>query len=106
MKFPVAFLLGCAWAFYATLLLDRPDLAQAVVAPWDQIAHAAFALLLIRTVVGVSWDEIRSSRPEWRVASGVLLRNLVVMLLGEALLVFTSRAILNGIDPTHHRPLW
>jgi hypothetical protein len=106
MKFLIAFILGAAWAFYVAVLMDRPDLARVVTSPWGLVAHAGFALLLTRTVIGVSWDEIRSSRLRWRDGFGVLLRNLIVTLLGETLLVFISRTLLNGIDPTHHRALW
>lgn len=106
MKLLLSLILGGAYAFYIALLIDRPDLARAVVPPWDVVAHAAFVVLLIRFTVGASWDEIRAAKNRWANGPVILFRNLVVILLGCGLLLFTARAILYGIDQTQHRALW
>jgi len=106
MKFILALLLATLWSFYVALLLDRPDLAKAVMPPWDKIAHGAFGVVLLRAVVGLSWDEIKHAK-SWRAHGlGIVLRNSLVTLLGIGFLVFTCRAVLDGIDHTHLRKLW
>ena len=106
MTFLFTLLLGGAWAFYAALLLDRPDLARIVPEPYPLVVHGLFVVLLLWAVARVSSPEIRSASSAWRHGPMIFLRNLVVVSLGVVLLVFTSREILHGIDPTGVRPIW
>ncbi len=106
MKFLFALLIGLGWTFYATLLFDRPDLAATIQPPWPNVIHGVFALVLLRTVWGVSVDELRASNTRWYGAPAVWLRNLFVLAMGLAVMAFTWHLLLQGIDPTGHRRLW
>jgi hypothetical protein len=106
MKFLLACLIGLGWTFYVALLIDRPDMAATVTEPWPKIIHAVFAIVLLRTVYGLSADEIKLTDRPWRRAPGIWLRNLIVAGLALALMLFACREVLNGIDPTGLRRLW
>ncbi len=106
MKFLLACLIGFGWTFYIALLIDRPDLAAAVVEPWPKIIHGVFLIVLLRTVYGLSAGEVRYASSKFRNAPVIWLRNLVVTALGVLLMLFTCRELLNGLDPTRVRDLW
>ena len=99
-------LVGGAWAFYATLLLDRPDLAAIVVPPWDIVAHAGIALFMVVMVYRLSHREIMTSKAVLKHGPGIYLRNFAVVSLGILLLIFISHTVLHGVDPTGVRKLW
>lgn len=106
MKFLFALLIGAVWSFYATLLMDRPDMAATIHDPYPMILHGIFALVLLRTVWGVSAVEISLSKRPILGAPGVWLRNLIVLALGLALMVFTWHELLHDIDPSGVHRLW
>ena len=99
-------LIGGAWSFYATLLMDRPDLAAIVVPPWDTAAHAGFALFMVVMVYRLSHREIMTSKSAWKWGPWIYLRNFAVISLGILLLIFISHTVLHGVDPTGARKLW
>jgi hypothetical protein len=106
MKFLLALLVGLAWTFLVTLTFERPDMARTIPAPWPNVMHGVFAVVLLLTVWGVSAEELRRSSARWSNAPGVWLRNLFVLAMGLAVMVFTWHLLLQGIDPTGVRRLW
>lgn len=94
------------WSFYITLLLDRPDLATIVPPDLEPIVHASFAIILLATTLAWSWIEIKTSKSWLKHGLGIYLRNLIVISLGVALIIFTCREVVHGLDPTGHQPLW
>ena len=106
MRLIFASLIGLGWTFYITLLIDRPDLAATVTEPWPKVIHGVFLIVLIRTLYGVSADEIRLTKGRIFRAPGIWLRNLIVIGLGLLLMWFTCHWVLNGVDPTGQRKLW
>jgi hypothetical protein len=106
MRIILASLIGLGWTFYIALLIDRPDLAATVLEPWPKVIHGVFFIVLMRTLYGVSADEIRLSKGRFLRAPSIWLRNLIVVGLGLALMLFTCREVLNGVDPTGLRKLW
>ncbi len=106
MKFLLALLVGLVWTFYVTLLFDRPDMAATIRDPWPNVIHGVFAIVLLRTIWGISVDELRASKSRWFGAPAVWLRNLFVLAMGLAVMAFTWHLLLQGIDPSGLRPLW
>ncbi len=106
MSFLLMLILAGAWSFYAALLIDRPDLARIVPPDLAPFVHVAFGLLVLWTLWRVTFPEVRTASRRWRYGPSIALRNLVVLALGMALLIFASREILNGMDPTGHKALW
>ncbi len=97
-------LIAAAWAFYATLLAERPDLAVTLIpTQYETLINTTFAIILLAAVLKFSWREIRTSSGN---SLKIYLRNLVVISLGIALLIFTTHEILNGLDPTGRRRLF
>lgn len=106
MMLLVGLIVGGAWAFYVALLLDRPDMAQTLAPPWPMALHVVFAVVFLATVYRYSHREIATSKSWWRHGPGIYLRNLVVLGLGMALILFTCREVLGGVDPSGVRQLW
>ena len=102
----IGLIVGGLWTFYIALLLDRPDLAQTVVEPWPRVVHGVFAVVLVCVVYAFSHREIVTSTSWWRHGPGIYLRNMIVIGLGLALMLFTCREVLHGVDPTGLRRLW
>ena len=100
MRLLLLLIVGGLWAFYVTLLLDRPDLAHVVPDQYAVVVHVGFGLFFLWIVYAWSDVEIRTSKSWWRNGPGIFLRNLVVIGLGVGLLVFTCREVLHGVDPT------
>jgi hypothetical protein len=105
MSFLLLLILAGAWSFYLALLIDRPDLAKIVPPDLSPFVHGAFVLLLLWTLWRVTFPEVRTASRPWRYGPMITLRNLMVLCLGM-LLLFASREILNGMDPTGHKALW
>lgn len=99
-------IIGSAWAFYEALILDRPDLAAIIHKPYATMIHIAFAVFFLGLVFILSWPEIYNSINRWINGPKIYLRNTIVVGLGVVLLLYGSRILLNGIDPTGHRALW
>ena len=97
---------GGAWAFYVALLIDRPDMAATIHEPFPNAFHIAFAVFMLVMVYRLSHREIMTSKQWAKYGIGIYLRNFVVVMLGIALLLFTCREVLNGVDPTGVRKLW
>jgi hypothetical protein len=106
MIFLLLLILAGAYSFYIALLIDRPDLAKIVPPDLSPFVHGAFVVLLLWTLWRVTYPEIRTANRKWRYGPTITLRNLIVLCLGLALLLFASREILNGMDPSGHRKLW
>ena len=106
MRFLILLILAGAWSFYLALIIDRPDLAKIVPPDLSPFVHGAFVLLLLWTLWQVTFPEIRTASKKWRYGPQITLRNLVVLCLGIALLLFASREVLHGMDPTGHKALW
>ena len=101
----VFLLVAAGWSVLVALLLDRPDLAAAIPPPYQTAAHAAFALMLLVVVIRASIGEVRGNSSGAR-SVAIFLRNLVVIGLGVALMLFTCREILHGVDPTGTRHIF
>lgn len=106
MNILLGLMIGAAWAFFAGLILDRPDLAAVIREPYATGIHIAFGVFFLSLVFVLSFHEIRMSKARWINGPKIYLRNAVVMGLGVVLLIYGSRILLNGIDPTGHRALW
>ncbi len=106
MNIILGLLIGAAWAFYEALRLDRPDLAAVVQAPYPTVIDIAFAAFFLGLVFILSWQEMYRSTRWWINGPKIYVRNAAVMSLGVVLLLYGSRILLNGIDPTGHRALW
>jgi hypothetical protein len=106
MKLLIMLLAGGAWSFFAAILMFRPDLAHIVPEQYQPAVHIAFGLFLVWMAGNLSWPEIRTAARPWRYGLQILLRNLAVLGLGVALLVFISHELLHGMDPTGQRAMW
>jgi len=106
MNLLVASLVGLGWTFFVALLIDRPDMAATVHEPWPKVIHGVFLVVLVLFVYGASANEIRLTKGRFFRAPAIWLRNLIVIGLGLALMLFTCREVLNGVDPTGARKLW
>lgn len=106
MTILLASLIGLCWTFFVALLIDRPDLAATVPEPWPRVIHSVFLIVLVLAVFSVSATEVRMTKGRLFRAPAIWLRNLIVLGLGLALMLFTCREVLNGVDPTGLRKLW
>jgi hypothetical protein len=106
MNILLGLIIGSAWAFYEALILDRPDLAAVIHDPYATIIHIAFAAFFLGLVFVLSWQEMHRPTRWWITWPKIYLRNTIVMSLGVVLLIYGSRILLNGIDPTGHRAVW
>ena len=106
MNILLGLIIGAAWAFYEGLVLDRPDLAAVIHEPYATGIHIVFGVFFLSLAFVLSFEEIRRSRAWWFNGPKIYVRNAVVMALGVVVLIYGSRILLNGIDPTGHRALW
>lgn len=106
MNMLLGLIVGTGWAFYAALLLDRPDLAAVVPRPYGTAIHIGFIAFFLGLTFLLSWQEMRRTTAWWINGPKIYLRNTVVIGLGVVLLVYGSRILVDGIDPTGHQALW
>ena len=99
-------LIGSAWAFFIALELDRPDLIAFLPTQHQLYTHGGFIAALVVVVVYVSWFELTHDKLTVLQSTKLLTRNCIVLGLGVVLLIFISRELLHGIDPTGRAPIW
>jgi hypothetical protein len=99
-------LIGGGWAFLAALLLDRPDQIAFLPETTRLYLHIGFVCFMLIAMVRVSRAELSHAIKPWRYGPQILLRNLAILCVGVVLLIFVSRELLHGIDPSGHRAIW
>jgi len=106
MFFILIFLSGCAASFYLALLMDRPDLLVKFSHDRQTQLQIFFAVVYVLTIGRLAWQQIRDAHMPWQNGFSIVMRNVLAITGGLALLVYISHLLLNGIDHTGHRQLW
>jgi len=100
------FLCGCAGSFYVALILDRPDLLVKLSHDRQMQLDIFFAAAYVLTIIRLAWRQIAEAHLPWQNGFSIVMRNVLTISAGVALLIYISHLLLNGIDHTGHRQLW
>ncbi len=74
--------------------------------PYPLVIHIGFLVFFLAAVLSLSFQEIRNASAQWVNGPKIYLRNIGVIALGVGLLIFASREVLHGVDPSGVRHLW
>ncbi len=99
-------LVGGLWSFFVAVILDRPD--QITFLPHSTVTalHVGFAVFILLTTFTLARAEIRNVLNPWRNGPVIMLRVMAILAAGEVLMIFISRELLHGIDPSGLHKLW
>jgi hypothetical protein len=99
-------LAGAIWSFFLALQIERPDLIAFLPQQNQLVIDALFFAVGFIFTVNISRFEISDKQLSFVGAFKLVMRNLVVIGLGLGMLVFISRELLHGIDPTGRIKIW
>ena len=106
MVFLAILVLGCVWAAYLSLLMDRPDML-AQFSQQDQILfNIVFGVLFLIALARIAWKQIYNAKEPFWHSMRILSYNALVLLAGLGMLVFIGHELIHGIDPTGYHKLW